>query len=223
MFGRLRACRATVRFDPEGRAPRWARAFNPRDRALNRWQVADVACLGIASQKTGANLRYPVLIRRPILTAVRTIALFEAAKGLLVLVAGLGLLSLINRDVEAIAESVVRHSHLNPASHYPKIFLQAAANVTDTHLLLMAGAAALYALVRAVEAYGLWFERRWAEWFALLAGGVFIPVEIYELFHHATWLKVAIFITNVAIVAYMAYILLHPAKQARELEDTPAL
>jgi uncharacterized membrane protein (DUF2068 family) len=167
-----------------------------------------------------------VLIRKPILTAVRTIALFEAAKGVLVLVAGLGLLSLIDRDVEAIAERVVRHSHLNPASHYPKIFLEAAANVTDTHLLLLAGAAALYALVRGVEAYGLWFERRWAEWFALIAGGVFIPVEIYEMFHHLTWLKLAVFITNLAIVAYMAYVLLNPAKQDRELaadENQPGL
>jgi uncharacterized membrane protein (DUF2068 family) len=158
-----------------------------------------------------------VIVRKPILTTVRAIAIFEAAKGALVLVAGLGLLSLINRDVEEIAERFVRHSHLNPASHYPKIFIDAASHLTNAHLWLLAGAAALYTLVRWVEAYGLWFERRWAEWFALIAGGIYVPVEIYELVHRPSWIKAAVLITNLAIVAYMAYVLLHPAEQAREL------
>ncbi|MEO6568340.1 MAG: DUF2127 domain-containing protein [Opitutaceae bacterium] len=158
-----------------------------------------------------------MIIRKPILTTVRTIAVFEATKGGLVLLAGLGLLSLINRDVEEIADRLIRHSHFNPASRYPRIFLDAASHVTNTHLWLLAGAAVIYALVRFVEAYGLWFERRWAEWFALVAGALYVPVEIYELIHHASWIKVAILGTNLAVVAYMAYVLLHPAEQAREL------
>ncbi|MEO6003798.1 MAG: DUF2127 domain-containing protein [Opitutus sp.] len=162
-----------------------------------------------------------MIIRKPLLTGVRAIAIFEAAKGLIVLLAGLGLLSMIHRDVEAIAERLVRQSHLNPASHYPQIFVTAASRVTDTHLWLLAGAAALYAAVRGIEAYGLWFERRWAEWFALVAGGLFIPVEIYELIHHATKMKLLVLITNTAIVVYMVYVLRNPAKQARELALDP--
>jgi uncharacterized membrane protein (DUF2068 family) len=160
-----------------------------------------------------------VIIRKPILTAVRTIAVFEAAKGALVLVAGLGLLSLINRDVEVLAERFVRHSHLNPASRYPQIFIDAASHMTNTRLWLFAGAAALYTIVRWVEAYGLWFERRWAEWFALVAGGIYVPVEIYELVHRPSWIKITVLATNLAIVAYMAYVLLHSAEQDRELAD----
>ena len=162
------------------------------------------------------------LIRKPLLTGMRIVAIAEAAKGTLVLLVGLGLLTLINRDVEMIAEKLVRHSHLNPASHYPRIFIDAAANVTNSRLMMLAAAAAAYALVRGVEAYGLWHERRWAEWFALLAGGLYIPVEIYEMFHHFTWLKAAIFVSNVAIVAYMAYALRHSADQDRELAEAPA-
>src|ERR1051326_2130720 len=145
-----------------------------------------------------------MLIRKPLLTGVRTVAIFEAAKGALVLLAGLGVLTLIHRDVQAFADRLVRLSHLNPASHYPRIFLAAASHVTNTHLWLLAGAAALYSTVRGIEAYGLWMERRWAEWFALIAGGLYVPVEIYELFHHATWLKLAVFASNLGIVAYMA-------------------
>src|SRR3954466_6605056 len=103
-----------------------------------------------------------MLIRKPLLTGVRAIALFEAGKGILILVVGLGLLALVHRDVQAFAERLVRLSHLDPASHYPQIFIDAASRVTDGRLWLLAAAAAAYAIVRGIEAYGLWFERRWA-------------------------------------------------------------
>ncbi|MEO6246240.1 MAG: DUF2127 domain-containing protein [Opitutaceae bacterium] len=43
-----------------------------------------------------------------------------------------------------------------------------------------------------------------------------MPVEIYELVRHATWLKVAILAANLAVVAYMAWALRHRADQDRE-------
>lgn len=149
-------------------------------------------------------------------------AVFEAAKGILVLLVGLGLLSLIHRDVEAIAEHVVRMGHLNPASHYPHIFIDAASRVTDGYLWAMAGAAALYSIVRLIEAYGLWHERRWAEWFAMVAGGIYLPLEIFEMFHRWSWVKLVVLGSNVLIVAYMAYALLHSDQQERELRRAEA-
>jgi uncharacterized membrane protein (DUF2068 family) len=81
----------------------------------------------------------------------------------------------------------------------------------------LAAAAVLYAVVRGIEAYGLWHERIWAEWFALIAGGLYLPLEVFELFHRWSWVKLGVFGTNVLIVAYMAYAILHPAEQKREL------
>jgi len=161
------------------------------------------------------------MIRKPLRAGMRTVAMVEAAKGLLVLLAGFGLLSLIHRDVQAAAERLVQHSHLNPAGKYPRIFLDAATKMTDARLWLLASFAAMYSLVRSVEAYGLWYERRWAEWFALASGSIYVPVEVYELFHHFTWLKVAVLATNLGIVAYMAYALIHAADLARELAEPP--
>ena len=157
------------------------------------------------------------MIRKPLLTGMRAVAIVEAAKGGLVLLAGFGLLALIHRDVQAIAEKIVRHSHLNPAGKYPRIFIDAADRVTDAHLWFFAGLAALYAVVRLTEAYGLWNERRWAEWFALASSAIYVPVEVYELLHRFSWIKVAILGANLLIVAYMAYALRHSADQDREL------
>ena len=160
-------------------------------------------------------------MRKPLLTGVRAVAMVEGIKAAIVLLAGFGLLTLIHRDVQDVAEKLVRHSHLNPASKYPKIFLDAAENVTDARLWLFAGLAALYALVRAIEAYGLWHERRWAEWFALASSAIYLPVEIYEMWHRFGWVKFSIFLTNIIVVLYMAYALKHSADQDRELAKLP--
>ena len=153
---------------------------------------------------------------------MRAVAVLEATKAAIVLLAGFGLLSLIHRDVQEVAENIVRHSHLDPASKYPHIFLDAAERVTDKQLWFFASMAALYALIRSIEAYGLWYERRWAEWFALISCAVYLPVEIYEMWHRFTWIKAGIFLTNIVIVLYMAYALRHSAEQDREMAKAKA-
>ena len=136
---------------------------------------------------------------------LRIVAVFEALKGALVLAAGFGLLSLVHRDLQAMAERLVRHSHLDPARHYPRIFIEAASHTDDSRLRSLATLAFLYAAVRLVEAYGLWHMRVWAEWFAIIAGSLFLPVEIYE-FRRATWMRGAVFLTNLLIVVYLVYV-----------------
>jgi uncharacterized membrane protein (DUF2068 family) len=134
---------------------------------------------------------------------VRVVAVFEALKGALVVGAGLGLLSLVHHDLQAAAERLVQHSHLNPAHHYPRIFIEAAAHVNDSRLRTLAGLAFLYAAVRFIEAYGLWHMRVWAEWFAIISGSVYLPIEVYEMFRRATWTRGTILLINLSIVAYL--------------------
>lgn len=123
------------------------------------------------------------------------------------LLVGFGLLALVRHDAQVMTEHLVRRFHLNPASHYPRIFIDAAGAVTDSRLWLLAGAALGYAAVRFIEAYGLWRNRRWAEWFAVATAGIYAPIELYGLFHRVTWAKVSLLIVNTAIVAYMSYAL----------------
>lgn len=139
------------------------------------------------------------------IAGLRTVAAFEAAKGLLVMAAGLGVLSLVHHDAQRVAETVVRHLHLNPARHFPQVFIAAAARVTDARLWLLASGAFAYSAVRVVEAYGLWHARAWAEWLAILSGGLYLPVEIYELIHRASAVKAWVLALNLAVVGYVAY------------------
>lgn len=141
-----------------------------------------------------------------IAAGLRAVALFEATKGVVVILAGLGLLALIHRDVQALAEDVVRHLHFNPAKRFPRIFLDAAASATDARLWTMALTAMAYALVRFVEAVGLWRQRVWAEWFGILSGSIYLPVELYELTVSVRPVKLVILAVNLFIVGWLSWV-----------------
>lgn len=143
-----------------------------------------------------------------LLKTVRTVALLEAAKGILVILTGCGALSLIHHDVQQFAERLVGHLHLNPAKHFPQIFIEAASHLTDARLWTLAAFAAAYGLVRLVEAYGLWHGRRWAEWFATVSGAIYVPFEFYELLHKTSWLSLGALVVNLLVVGLMVYALL---------------
>jgi uncharacterized membrane protein (DUF2068 family) len=150
---------------------------------------------------------------------LRVVSLFEAAKGLLVLLTGFGLLAYIHKDLHLGAERLVRHFHLNPASRFPQIFLDLADHVTDAQLWALALSALLYSLVRFVEAYGLWHERPWAEWFGVLTAGIYIPLELFEIARGVTWPKVTLLIVNVGIVAYLSLILYRSRQKSKQAEE----
>ena len=76
-------------------------------------------------------------------TGVRAVAVYEGIKGVLVLAVASGL-TLVHKDVHAIAMRLVEHAHLDPAAKYPSIFLSAAAHLQDMRLLLLASAAVGY-------------------------------------------------------------------------------
>jgi len=144
------------------------------------------------------------------------VAVFEGAKGGLVLITGFGLLAFIHRDLHNAAEEVVRHFHLNPAHHYPRIFLDAAVRVNDTQLWLLALSAFLYAVVRFIEAFGLWHRKRWAAWFGVLSGGIYIPVELFVVAHGLSLAKLTILTVNTAIVIYLGYALMESGRGRTE-------
>jgi|ERR1039457_349271 uncharacterized membrane protein (DUF2068 family) len=148
---------------------------------------------------------------------IEIIAIFEGAKGVIVLLAGCGLLLLLHKDLNQTASDLIRHLHMNPARKYPQIFLDLAGKVTDTNLWAMAFAAIIYSVVRFTEAVGLWLNRRWAEWFGLLSGSMYIPVEIFEVVRSATVLKISLLVINAFIVLYLLYIVLLRRKDRHKI------
>jgi uncharacterized membrane protein (DUF2068 family) len=137
-------------------------------------------------------------------TVLHVLAVVEACKGLLVLVVGLGLLAFIHRDLEAQAEEIVRFFHMDPARQIPRVFIETAAHLENPHLWLLSLAAFGYTAVKGVEAFGLWFDRAWAEWFAVVSLAAFIPFEIFELLKRPTPVRGTVLAINIGIAAYLS-------------------
>jgi uncharacterized membrane protein (DUF2068 family) len=140
------------------------------------------------------------------LAALRAIATFELSKGVVVLLAAVGALSLVHRDAWDVAGSFLHLLHIGRHHHYVDVFMKLADGVTDEKLWLVAAGCVVYSTIRFVEAYGLWRARAWAEWFAFAAGTVYLPFEIYELIRQVTAIRVGILVLNLAIVFYMLYL-----------------
>lgn len=81
--------------------------------------------------------------------------------------------------------------------------LQHALRLDSTTLRWLALALATYGAIEIVEGVGLWLLHRWGEYFALVATSVFIPYEIYDLTSKITFLRVATFLVNLALVVYL--------------------
>jgi uncharacterized membrane protein (DUF2068 family) len=60
-----------------------------------------------------------------------------------------------------------------------------------------------YATLEGVEAVGLWLGRRWAEYLTFVSTTVLLPLEVYEIIHSGTVLKVIGFLINLAVVLYL--------------------
>jgi uncharacterized membrane protein (DUF2068 family) len=73
-------------------------------------------------------------------------------------------------------------------------------------------------MVRLVEAYGLWTQQQWAEWFGLLSGAMYIPIEVFEVTRELTWPRITVLAVNVGVVAYLADVLAKGRKHYKHVK-----
>ena len=145
--------------------------------------------------------------------ALRTIALFEAAKGALAFAAGCGLLSLRHTDLhEAVDAFLVRHG-IDPETHFRRLFIESVARATHQHTGQIVALAFVYAAIRLAEGYGLWRARHWAEWFAVISAGLYLPLELNHMFHRPSLFTGGVLLLNLALIIYLGKLLLQQRKR----------
>lgn len=76
-------------------------------------------------------------------------------------------------------------------------------SLQSSTLHLFALVALAYAIVEGVEAVGLWYARRWAEYLTLVVTASLLPLEVYELSGRLSPFKLFAFVLNVAVVVYL--------------------
>ncbi len=140
---------------------------------------------------------------------LRLIAVFKLIKSALFFCAGIGLLHLFNKDVEHRLQHLLDHLHVDPENRYAKELLDQVGKWTNTNLKL-AGLSAIsffYAILFGTEGVGLYLRKRWAEWFVVIVTSSLLPLEIYEIIHRVTPLKIAVTIINLLILTYLILVI----------------
>jgi uncharacterized membrane protein (DUF2068 family) len=132
------------------------------------------------------------------------IGVFKLLKGIGLLILGIGLLRLLHRDVAAVATHWIEVLRLDPENRYIHGALARVFRVTPRQLRELSAGTFIYASIYLTEGSGLLLRKHWAEYLTLISTGLFIPLEVFEIYRRFTLIRVAVLAINLAIVWYLA-------------------
>jgi uncharacterized membrane protein (DUF2068 family) len=146
------------------------------------------------------------------LFVLRFLAIERAVRGVFIVLVALAVWKFSNSQDSVrrlfdeyldVFRPVFRHFHYD-LDHSPVVgTIQKTFGYKHSTLLLVAVLLLAYALIELVEAVGLWYAKRWAEYLTVVATAAFLPLEIYELTEHVSWLKIATLVLNILAVLYI--------------------
>ncbi len=136
-------------------------------------------------------------------TLLILIGLFKVVKAALLVAIGIGALKFLHRDVAAALTDWTRALRIDPDNRLIHAGLAKLAGVTPRQMKELSAGTFLYAGLFATEGFGLLSRRRWAQYFTIVTTGGLIPLEIYELTHRFTAIRLAVLALNALIVVYL--------------------
>jgi uncharacterized membrane protein (DUF2068 family) len=138
---------------------------------------------------------------------LRIIAIFKLAKASLFVVAGIGLLHYLNADVQSRLQHLMDNLHVDHHNHLLTWCLRQAGLLTKDKMAALSAIAIFYGALFATEGTGLYLRKRWAEWLVVVLTASLLPVEIYEIWHRVTWLKILLTLGNLLILGYLIHVI----------------
>lgn len=87
----------------------------------------------------------------------------------------------------------------------PVRLIEEALKARHSTLQMVAAGVLAYGALQLLEGVGLWLMRRWGEYVAVVGTSLFIPLEVYELLHTVTWIKVGALLVNLFAVVYLLW------------------
>ena len=138
--------------------------------------------------------------------ALFAIAIFKWLKGAILLAVAAGAISLFHKDVQSHVEHWISACRIDPENRYIAGALEKLDLVHTRELKELSFLSAVYAAIFLTEGTGLALRKRWAEYLTIVATGLLIPVEIYELWKSPSILKGLFLFGNIAIVAFLVWI-----------------
>lgn len=135
---------------------------------------------------------------------MRLLAGYKSLLGLLLAVVALELVRLIDEGLMAGVNEWVLWLHADP--HHPLVLLivRKVSSLRVETLEEVAFLTGFLGGLHLIEGFGLWLQKRWAEYLCLISTCVFIPLEVHEMMVDFHLLKLLTLVANLAIVGYLA-------------------
>ena len=124
-------------------------------------------------------------------------------KGVSLLVAGVGVLSLLHRDAAETIRHWIEYIRIDPHDRWIDHLLERIAGVSHRTLRRLGVGTLIYAAVFCTEGLGLLFGKHWAEYMTAGVTTSFLPLEAYELIVHPSIVKAVVILINIAVVVYL--------------------
>ena len=131
------------------------------------------------------------------------IAAFKIVKGLLLLLVGIGALSLIHKDAAETFTNWANALQVNVHSRILQRWLVEIGLAQRRDLALIVTVSFVYSALLLTEGIGLFMQQVWAEYMTALITASFIPIEVYELARRTTPSRIYLLVINLVVVAYL--------------------
>ena len=150
---------------------------------------------------------------------VIAIGLIKLVKAALFILLGIGAIKLLHRDLVDVVTHFIVGLRFDPEGRFVNLILEKVALINPHRLKLISFAIFAYAALDIIEGTGLVLRKTWAEYVTLILTASFLPWELFEIFHHVTWLKIVLTLLNIAVVVYLAFYVQMTVRQRREREE----
>ena len=132
---------------------------------------------------------------------LHVIAIVEAAKGALAVLAASGLELLGPAPLQHFVRLLIARFQLEPG-HGAMAWLAGAINPGAVHIA--AAAVFCYGVLHLLEAWGLWRAKSWASWLGCVTASAYLPFDVFALARHPGWIALAVVAINLVVVWVLA-------------------
>jgi len=182
----------------------WVRTSDPADREVTSESMPRPEQL--PRPRRGAALEDAIVTRLIALERAVHCALFTVAAVVLAVIdTDLGGLRSTSQALSASLQGMIDNSARGGSHAWLVRQLDAVGSWHLDLIRVLLVMALAYALLEGVEAWGLWHERRWAEYLTVLATAGFLPLEIHELTHRVTVARLVFLVLNVAVLVWLVW------------------
>jgi uncharacterized membrane protein (DUF2068 family) len=136
---------------------------------------------------------------------LRMIAVFKFLKATMLIALSVGAFRVLHKDLGSVLEHWTEALRLDPGNRFVDAVLEKAGHLRPEQIKKLGLGSLLYAALFLAEGTGLWLEKRWGEWLTVIITSSLVPVEIYEIYRHASAVRVAVLAINLGIVGYLIY------------------